>query len=555
VVVLVLAALLLATTEAAIPALFKAFMDRGFGAERGYPLWMVPVLVIGLFAVRGAAAFLSAYALQWITQGALIKLREAMFAKVAQATPDLFTRKSSSSLTNTLITEANHGVTLLSGVALTLVRDGLTIVALLVTLLWLNWRLTLAVLVLAPAVAVVMRMVSKRLQQLARQAQQANEQLAYAVEENTLAWRLARLHGAHASQQQRFATLSRWFRSVMLKSTAAGALSSPLTQLIASVAVSVVIVVALWQGSRGEMTMGDFVAFVTAMLLLLSPLKHLADINAPLTRGLVAAEHCLDLIDLHPVESGGAHRADRARGEVTFEATSLRYKDGSDPALDQINLNIQPGQVLAIVGPSGGGKSSLVNVLPRFVEPQSGRVLLDGVPLKDWDLTSLRRQFALVSQDVTFFNDTIAANVALGAAVDEARVKQALSDANLIDDVMRLPAGLNTNLGHNASQFSGGQRQRLAIARAIYKDAPILILDEATSALDSQSERAVQTALERLMRGRTTLVIAHRLYTVEHADEVIVMSQGRIVERGAPQALKAAGGLYAQLAAMQFKGL
>jgi ATP-binding cassette, subfamily B, bacterial MsbA len=550
---LVAASLVLAATEAAIPGLFKAFMDRGFGANRGYELWMVPVLVIGLFAVRGLAVFGSAYSLSWITQGALMKLRVALFDRVSRSAPDLFTRRSASALTQTVIHESNQGIGLLGGVALSVVRDGLTVLALIAWLLWLNWQLTLAVLVIAPAVGFVMRLVSKRLTRLAKQAREASEQLAYVVEENALAWRLTRLHDAGHAQRERFERISRWLRNVMLKSTAAGALSSPVTQLIASVAVSGVMVVALWQGSRGDMSMGDFMAFLTAMLLLLSPLKHLADINAPLMRGIVSAEHCIDLIDHQPVESGGDVVVERALGAITFENVSLRYKTEAALSLEDVSLHVHPGRVLAIVGPSGGGKSTLVNLLPRFVTPQQGRVLLDGIALERWNLASLRRQFALVSQDVIFFNDTIAANVALGAPMDEARVRQALADANLLDDVKRLPEGLHTALGHNATQFSGGQRQRLAIARAIYKDAPILILDEATSALDSQSERAVQTALERLMQGRTTLVIAHRLATVEHAHEVIVMDRGRIVEQGAPAELKARGGLYAQLAAMQFR--
>jgi ATP-binding cassette, subfamily B, bacterial MsbA len=299
---------------------------------------------------------------------------------------------------------------------------------------------------------------------------------------------------------------------------------------------------------------GSFVSFITAMLGLISPIKHLSDVMAPITRGLAAIERGLDLIEHSPAESGGAIELSRARGDMRFEGVSLRYRDDQAPALSDITLDVRAGETVALVGPSGAGKSTLVHLLPRFVEPTSGRVLLDGHPLHDWRMGALRRQFALVSQDVVLFNESVAANVALGDDIDPDRVRAALKGANLLDFVLTLPGGIDATVGHNGSQLSGGQRQRVAIARAIYKNAPILILDEATSALDSESERAVQSALDDLMRGRTTLVIAHRLSTIEHADRVVVMEAGRIVEQGSHQALLAASGLYARLHAIQFRG-
>jgi subfamily B ATP-binding cassette protein MsbA len=328
---------------------------------------------------------------------------------------------------------------------------------------------------------------------------------------------------------------------------------SPITQLLAACALSAVIVVALWQSGSGGATVGSFVAFITAMLMLLSPLKHLSDVAAPLTRGLAALERGLALMHDSPTEQGGTHDPGRARGELELRDVSLKYRDDQEPAIDRVNLVLRPGETVALVGPSGAGKSSLVHLLPRFVEPTAGTVLLDGLPLAQWNIAALRRQFALVSQDVVLFNDTVAANVALGDDVDEARVREALRGAHLLDFTSRLPQGSRTLIGHNGSELSGGQRQRLAIARAIYKNAPILILDEATSALDSESERAVQQALDELMRGRTTLVIAHRLSTIEHADRVVAMDQGRVVEQGSHAELLARGGLYARLHAMQFR--
>jgi subfamily B ATP-binding cassette protein MsbA len=301
------------------------------------------------------------------------------------------------------------------------------------------------------------------------------------------------------------------------------------------------------------------------MLMLVAPVKHLSDVMAPITRGLASVERGLELLDASPAERGGSYAPagpggpgdSRAQGRLALRDVVLRYRDDQAPALDGLTLDIAAGETVALVGPSGAGKSSLINLLPRFVEPSSGQISLDGVPLADWQIESLRRQFALVSQDVVMFNDSIAANVALGggtgASVDVARVQAALAGAHLGDFVASLPQGIDTPIGHNGSQLSGGQRQRLAIARALYKDAPILILDEATSALDSESERAVQAALETLMRGRTTLIIAHRLSTIEHADRIVVMEAGKVVELGSHAALLAAGGLYARLHAMQFR--
>ena len=562
--VAIAAAAVAATTEPMLPALLKILLDKGFGSPRGFALWMVPVAIIGMFLLRGLAAFMAQYALAWAANRGVLSLREVMFARLLNATPALFTQQSASSLTNTMVYEVQNGATWLVQALLMIVRDALTIVALFGYLLWLNWKLTLLVALLAPAVALVMRLVSRRLDKLTRAHQAATDELAYVVEENVLAWRIVRLHGAASVQRQRFNTQSDWLRRLMIKSAAAAATSSPITQLIAAVALSGVIVMALLQsgdgGGGGGATVGGFAAFITAMLMLVAPLKHLSDSTGPLTRGLAALERGIDLVELSPQEQGGSFvPSERVRGTIDLRAVGLAYRDDAAPALTDLNLTIAAGETVALVGPSGAGKTSLVNLLPRFLEPSQGEVRLDGVPLREWRIDALRRQFALVSQDVVLFNDTVAANVALGQveneSVDRQRVLAALKSAHLLDFALALPQGLETVLGHNASQLSGGQRQRLAIARAIYKDAPVLILDEATSALDSESERAVQDALEVLMQGRTTLVIAHRLSTIEHADRVVAMDRGRIVEQGSHAELLAHGGLYARLHAMQFRNV
>jgi subfamily B ATP-binding cassette protein MsbA len=554
------AALVGALTEPLIPALMQPLLDKGFTGG-ALPLWSIPLAIIGLFAVRGLAGFVANYALSWAAHRGVQSLRDAMFAHLTRVQPALYARQSASQLTNTLVYEVQQGAQMLVSSVLTLVKDTLTLAALLGYLLWLNWKLTLFVGILFPAVAWVMRTLGRRLHRLTLAGQQATDELAYVVEENVLAWRIVRLHEAAPAQQRRFGARSQALRRIMLKSTIAGATMTPLTQVMAAVALSAVITVALWQSSQGGATVGSFVAFITAMLMLVAPIKHLSDVMAPITRGLAALERGLDLIALTPVEQGGTHAVARARGEIELAGVSLRYAPEGEAspalALREVSLHVRAGETVALVGPSGAGKTSLVNLLPRFLDPTSGELRLDGVPLRAWELGALRRQFAFVSQDVVLFNDTVAANVALGAddgqAPDPARLRAALEGAHLWSFVAGLPQGVDTPVGHNGSQLSGGQRQRLAIARALYKDAPVLILDEATSALDSQSERHVQAALEVLMKGRTTLVIAHRLSTIEHADRVVVLEAGGVAEQGTHAQLLAAAGLYARLHAIQFR--
>ncbi|MEO7850796.1 MAG: lipid A export permease/ATP-binding protein MsbA [Rubrivivax sp.] len=549
--VAIAASLASALTEPALPALLKPLLDNGFGRS-DIPLWLIPVAIVSLFVVRAVAGFTAQYALAWAANQGVLNLRASMFEHLLTAQPGLFSKHSASNLTNTLVYEVQQGASMLVIALLALIRDSLIVLALLSYLLYLNWKLTLFVAVVFPVVFLVVRVISKRLHRLTVAAQQATDELAYVIEENVLAWRIVRLHDAAAQQTERFVTFSQLLRRLMMKSVAAATLVSPVTYTLMAAALSAVIVVALMQNQSGDTTVGGFAAFVTAMLLLLAPIKHLSDVMGPITRGLAALERGQRLIDDSPLEQGGHHDPGTARGEIELRDVSLRYAHDKAPALDRLSLHVRPGQTVALVGPSGAGKSSLVHLLPRFVEPSSGSVLLDGVPLPEWNVVALRRQFALVSQDVVLFNDSIANNVSLRLASEREKVLAALRDANLSDFVATLPEGIDTLIGHNGSQLSGGQRQRLAIARAIYKNAPVLILDEATSALDSESERAVQDALVRLMQGRTTLVIAHRLSTIEHADRVVAMEAGRVVEQGSHAQLLADGGLYARLRQLQF---
>jgi subfamily B ATP-binding cassette protein MsbA len=487
-------------------------------------------------------------------------LREALFRRLMQADMSIFSKQSASALSNTLVYEVQTGATQLISALLGLSRDGFTLLALIGYLMFLNWKLTMLVFIVVPGSAWIMKKLSKRLYGLTRDSQSATDNLAYVVEENVLAHRMVRLHGAQESQLSRFQALSQKLRSLALKSTIASAAMSPLTQLMAAVALSTVLVVALIQSRTGLQgaTVGGFVAFITAMLMLVSPIKRLADIATPVTRGLAALERGLRLLEEVQVETDGHATRQKVESQNTewqpsqgpcieFQNIHVQYAADTSPALNNLCLSIQSGETVAFVGTSGSGKTTLVNLLPRFVQPSSGQVILQGTDIQNWPLQQLRQQFAMVSQDVVMLNDTVAANIALGQIVDRAKIKACLTAAHLDEHVGKLPQGMDTLLGHNATELSGGQRQRLAIARALYKNAPVLILDEATSALDNESERWVQDALQNLMKGRTTLIIAHRLSTIEHADRVIVMSQGEIVEQGRHEELLKAGGVYSRL--------
>jgi subfamily B ATP-binding cassette protein MsbA len=546
-----------AGTDAAIPALLKPLLDKGFGAHANdNAKWFVPAAVIGLALIRGVSQYASGYLLAYVSNKILLDLRLKMFDRMIHTSVAFFQRETASTVINAIVFEVNQILNVLLSVLVTLVRDSLTVVFLLGYLFYLNWRLTLIVAVLLPGIGWLVGKINRRLRRLNREHQLLTNELSYIVEETVGGYKVVKVHNGEQYETDRFTAMSKRLRGYAMRMTVSGGLAQPLTQFLASIALAVVITIAVVQSSSDQTTVGGFVAFVTSMLLIISPLKHLMDVNQPLQRGMTACELIFGLIDEPSEPEGGGKPLDRARGEVEFRDVSFTYGSNATHGrhtLDQVSFKVAPGEMVALAGPSGSGKTTLVNLLPRFFDPTGGEILVDGVALPEYGLHALRSQIAMVSQDVVLFNDTVANNVAYGQPADPDKVKAALRAANLWDTVEAMPTGIDTLVGDNGMMLSGGQRQRLAIARAIYKDAPILILDEATSALDSESERHVQAALETLMKGRTTLVIAHRLSTIERADRILVMDAGRIVERGSHRELLAQGGLYAHLHRIQFQ--
>ncbi len=550
----VAAMLITAATEASIPKLTGLLLDQGFYQRNDRAGIWIPAAFVGVFIVRGLSTFASSYLLNHVSQFVLLDLRATMFERLLHWPQTTVENTPSGIVISKFINEASNALALTAEVMTTAVRDSLTVLALLAVLVYYNWQLTAVILIVAPLVALVLRAFSARLRRLNLQNQQMLGEMTRAVQEAHEGSRVIKVYGGFGYETERFGAINNKLRRFAMKMQVAWSAASPLTQIIAAIGLALVIGTALWQARAANFSAGDFMTFLTAALLLLQPLRHLAGLNGPLARMLAAAESVFAQADSAQEADTGTRTLERAGGAIELRAVTHQYPGTAHPALTDFSLAVRPGEMVALVGASGAGKTTVINLIPRFIDPTAGRILIDGIDVRELTLASLRRQIALVSQDVVLFDDTIAANIAYGAAreASAAQIRAAAEAAYLLPLIDSLPHGLDTRVGEGAVKLSGGQRQRLSIARALLKNAPILLLDEATSALDSESERFIQASLERLLRGRTTIVVAHRLSTIERADRIAVLEAGRLVEIGTHAQLLARGGLYSNLYRIQF---
>ncbi len=540
--------------QGAFAAFLKVLLEKLFEQGNAQYAWIASLAIVAIFLVTGLSNFISGYGMQWVSTKVILDFRNQMFHRLIRLPEPFFSRTS----TGTLMSKVTNDVMGLQEAATNalnaLVRGSFTLVIALGTMFFLSWKLTLITFATVPILALIIGAFGKRLRGLSRETQVAQAAITDVLEESIRGHKVIKVFGGERYELSRFDAAANRIRKLSMKHGAAAAAGTPFTHLIVSIAIALIVYLAASNTMGSGLSVSSFVAYIVAAAGLIPQIKGLTSVNEQIQKGLAACESVFGLIDAPLEADTGTQNMARAKGDLRFAAVSLQYDNQSSSALKDVSVNIKAGETIALVGPSGGGKTSFMNLLPRFFTPTAGSITLDGHALANIKLVDLRNQMAMVSQDVVLFNDTVAANIAYGVVgkIDMDKVKAAASAANCLDFIEGLSDGFSTAIGDNGSRLSGGQRQRLAIARALFKDAPILLLDEATSALDSESERAVQNALDTLMRGRTTLVVAHRLSTIEKADRILVLEAGEIVESGTHAELLSRGGLYTSLHRLQF---
>ena len=547
--------LLEAAAGGAFTWLMQPIIDQTFVVGESGAQWWMPAAIVGLFVLRGIAGYLADYYMARSGRGVARDLRVQVLGKYLRLPGLRFDAEPVPSMLVRLGSDSDQVSQAAIDAAKVMIQQSLQIIASLVVMLLASWQVTLTILVIAPPLAWIMDKVARRYRRVSHRIQESSAVLMQAADQALSGHQEVKVYGAQEVEHARYAAIADNHMRLNLKVESTRAISSAMVQLVGSIGLALLLVVAGWQASQGRLTVGGFFSLMMAMMAILPSLKQLTNVQNMLQRGVASAERLFNVIDSPDERDAGTRPLDRARGDLEFRGVSARYPGQDRAALSDVSFVARPGTVTAIVGRSGSGKSTLIKLIPRFYEAEAGQILLDGQPIDDYRLADLRRQIALVGQQVMLFDGSVEANVAYGEMERASReeLEQAVRGANAMEFVEHLPEGVETSIGTKGGRLSGGQRQRIAIARAMLKDAPILILDEATAALDTESERLVQDALERLMPDRTTLVIAHRLSTIEHADQVLVLDQGRIVEQGTHAELLARDGLYAHLHRMQFR--